>query len=221
MPRAKRRIARSWVKIVMNIPPRVNGRRAVAPRNDQDLARPVLLPVPPQRSLARHEHIISRQLTKSAPSRTRDLASPQRWCVGLVAVRLCPADIPRWRSCCRENCIGNYPSLFLQRIYSENSPQNCGVTPARRIRCRPFGSSLHISISWSNRRHVRIIRTMEHEVGNFRVAVISIGSRAHNRSSTTNLLWLPRVQRLVYLEPSNVDSGARQRSDGVDPIREN
>src|ERR1700738_1595350 len=36
MPRAKRRITWSWVKIVMNVPPRVNGRRAVAPGNDQD-----------------------------------------------------------------------------------------------------------------------------------------------------------------------------------------
>src|SRR6516164_5432109 len=39
-------------------------------RCDQELARPVLLPVPPQRSLLRHEHIIARQLTQSAPSRT-------------------------------------------------------------------------------------------------------------------------------------------------------
>src|SRR6266566_4578422 len=69
MPRAKGRITWSWVKIVMNVPPRVNGRRAVAPRNDQDLARPVLLPVPPQRSLLQHEHIIARWLTQSAPSR--------------------------------------------------------------------------------------------------------------------------------------------------------
>src|ERR1700738_2604888 len=37
-------------------------------------ARPVLLPAPQQRSLLRHEHIIARWLTQSAPSRTRDLA---------------------------------------------------------------------------------------------------------------------------------------------------
>src|SRR6266404_5085295 len=85
MPRAKRRITWRWVKIVMNVPPRVNGRRAVAPRNDQDLARPVLLPVPPQRSLVRHEHIIARQLTQSASFRTRDLAEPPRWCVSLLS----------------------------------------------------------------------------------------------------------------------------------------
>jgi hypothetical protein len=28
------------------------------------------------------------------------------------------------------NCIGNNPSLFLQRLYSENSPQNCSETGA-------------------------------------------------------------------------------------------
>src|ERR1700731_4075425 len=74
MPRVKRRLTWSWVKIVINVPPRVNERRAVAPRNDQDLARPVLLPVPPRRSLLQHEHIIARRLTQSAASRTRDLA---------------------------------------------------------------------------------------------------------------------------------------------------
>ncbi len=76
MPRAKRRITWSWVKIVMNVPPRVNGRRAVAPRNDQDPAQPVLLLVPPQRSSLRHEHIIARQLTQSAPSRTAIWLNP-------------------------------------------------------------------------------------------------------------------------------------------------
>src|SRR5215831_10952380 len=54
MPRAKKRITSSRLKIVMNVPPRMNGRRAVAPRNDQDLARPVLVPVPPQRSSLGH-----------------------------------------------------------------------------------------------------------------------------------------------------------------------
>src|SRR5437016_11372496 len=66
----------SWVKIVMNVPPRVNGRRAVAPRNDQDPAQPVLLLVPPQRSSLRHEHIIARQLTQSATVEDSDLAEP-------------------------------------------------------------------------------------------------------------------------------------------------
>jgi hypothetical protein len=32
------------------------------------------------------------------------------------------------------NCIGNRPSLFLQRIYSENSPQNCGATTPSPVR---------------------------------------------------------------------------------------
>ena len=62
-------VSRSWVwlKVVMNVPPRVNGRRAVAPGNDQDLARPVLLLVPPQqRGSLRHEHIIARQLIQLA-----------------------------------------------------------------------------------------------------------------------------------------------------------
>jgi SRSO17 transposase len=44
--------------------------------NDQDLARPVLLLVPPQRSLLRYEHIIARQLTQSAPSRTAIWLNP-------------------------------------------------------------------------------------------------------------------------------------------------
>src|SRR5205807_7817158 len=76
MPRAKRRITWTWVKIVINVPPRVNGRRAVVPRNDQDLARPVFLLVPPQRSSLRYEHIIARQLTQSAPSRTAIWLNP-------------------------------------------------------------------------------------------------------------------------------------------------
>ena len=38
---------------------RADKRGAVAPRNDQDLARPVLLLVPPQRSSLRHEPIIA------------------------------------------------------------------------------------------------------------------------------------------------------------------
>src|ERR1700730_18675275 len=58
---------------------------AVAPWNDQDLARPVLLLVPPQRSALRHEHIIARQLTQSAPSRTAIWLSLQRWCVSLLS----------------------------------------------------------------------------------------------------------------------------------------
>ena len=43
---------------------------------DQDLARPVLLLVPPQCSSLRHEHIIARQLTQSAPSRTAIWLNP-------------------------------------------------------------------------------------------------------------------------------------------------
>src|SRR5271166_4955938 len=46
------------------------GGALLRPGNDQDLARPVLLLVPPQRGSFRHEHIIARQLTQSAPSRT-------------------------------------------------------------------------------------------------------------------------------------------------------
>src|SRR5271166_1097970 len=75
MPRAKRRITWSWVKIVMNVPPRVNGRRALAPRNDQDLARPVLL-VPSQRSSLRHEHIIARAVDPIGAVGDSDLAEP-------------------------------------------------------------------------------------------------------------------------------------------------
>jgi hypothetical protein len=41
----------------------------------------------------------------------------------LVAVDFRPADIPRQRSSLPQatimNCIGNHPSLFLQRVYSE------------------------------------------------------------------------------------------------------
>jgi hypothetical protein len=32
------------------------------------------------------------------------------------------------------DCIGNHPSLFLQRVYSENSPQNCGAITLSPVR---------------------------------------------------------------------------------------
>src|SRR6266404_1465023 len=60
-------------------------------QDDQDLARPVLLPVPPQRSLLQHEHIIARWLTQSAPSRTRDLAEPPNAGATWAAIRSAPA----------------------------------------------------------------------------------------------------------------------------------
>ena len=54
------------------------------------------------------------------------------------------------------NCIGNHPSLFLQRVYSENSPQNCGATTLNPVRpphrfCR---ESLPIATSIAHRRSV-------------------------------------------------------------------
>jgi hypothetical protein len=34
------------------------------------------------------------------------------------------------------NCVGNHPSLFLQRIYSKYSPQNCNATRSARCACQ-------------------------------------------------------------------------------------
>jgi hypothetical protein len=71
------------------------------------------------------------------------------------------------------NCIGNHPSLFLQRLYSENSPQNCSETtlspvhPPHRF-CRK-SSPLATSLPPSNRSEIAIGRNMQCERGNFKV----------------------------------------------------
>ena len=54
------------------------------------------------------------------------------------------------------NCIGNHPSLFLQRIYSENSPQNCNATrSARCARQTAFAASHYpLPTSIAHRRSV-------------------------------------------------------------------
>jgi hypothetical protein len=74
--------------------------------------------------------------------------------------------------CTGNYCIGNHPSLFLQQVCSENSPQNCGVTTLGPVRpphrfCR---ESLPIAAAIAHRRSVPnspIGRNIQCEKGNF------------------------------------------------------
>jgi hypothetical protein len=72
------------------------------------------------------------------------------------------------------NCIGNHPSLFLQRVYSETSPQNCG---RHRVQPGPLAPSLlprvithcHLHCLPPVRSESAIGRNMQCERGNFKV----------------------------------------------------
>jgi hypothetical protein len=68
------------------------------------------------------------------------------------------------------NCIGNHPSLFLQRVYSEISPQNCSATT--RSPGAPAAPLLPRAITHCPspiRSELAIGRNMQCERGNFKV----------------------------------------------------
>jgi hypothetical protein len=70
------------------------------------------------------------------------------------------------------NCTGNPPSLFLQRVYSENAPRNCGRQP-RSARCgTAFAESHHPlppPLPTAGPFRTRHRPNMQRERGNFKV----------------------------------------------------
>jgi hypothetical protein len=87
------------------------------------------------------------------------------------------------------NCIGDDPSLFLQRVYSENSPQNCDATmlsPVRRA-----GPAFAESHYQPVHPELAVGRNMQCEGGNFKVA---------KRRRSQYLLRIDYLERAVDLE---------------------
>ena len=76
------------------------------------------------------------------------------------------------------NCVGNHLSLFLQRIYSENSPQNCNATRSARCARQTAFAASHYPLPTAGLFRTRHRSNMQCENGNFKV----FGAAALNTS---------------------------------------
>ena len=67
------------------------------------------------------------------------------------------------------NCISNHPSLFLQRIYSENSSQNCNTTRSARCARETAFAASHHPLPTAGLFRTRHRSNMQFENGNFEI----------------------------------------------------
>jgi hypothetical protein len=89
------------------------------------------------------------------------------------------------------NCIANPPSLFLQRIYSENSLQNCDATRSARCARRTAFAASHYPMptSIAHRRSVPNSPSVEYALGRWRFSGRHVLALVLTMNSVARHIW--------------------------------